>query len=193
MCMTFQFPSMVTDTHGRYIIVSGSINSLPLTFLNVYGPNTADPNFYKKVFDLLPDGNNSNIVIGGDLNCYLDPYLDRLSTRPPPGIASVQVLNNFLKCRNLVDIWRIQHPADRDYSYYSHVHKSYSRIDYFLVDFQLISRVTETKYHSILISDHSPLTMSIDLSLPKQSYSWRFNPSLLADSKFVDYITTKLK
>ncbi len=34
--------------------------------------------------------------------------------------------------------------------------------------------------------------MSIDLSLPKRSYSWHFNPSLLADSKFVDYITTKL-
>ncbi len=100
-------------------MVSRFINCLPLTFLNVYGPNTDDPNFYKKVFDLLSDGNNTNIVIGGDLNCFLDPYLDRLSTRLPPGIASVQVLNNLLKCRNLVDTWRIQHPADRDYSYYS--------------------------------------------------------------------------
>ncbi|MGL4992428.1 MAG: endonuclease/exonuclease/phosphatase family protein, partial [Sarcina sp.] len=78
----FQFSSMITDPYGRYIIVSGTINSFPLTFLNIYGPNTDDPNFYKKVFDLLPDGNNSNIIIGGDLNCYLDPYLDRLSTRP---------------------------------------------------------------------------------------------------------------
>ncbi len=115
----FKFSSMVTDPHGRYIMVSIFITCLPLTFLNVYGPNTDDPNFYKKVFDLLSDGNNTNIVIGGDLNCYLDPYLDRLSTRPPPGIASEQVLNNLLKCRNLVDIWRIQHLADRDYSYYS--------------------------------------------------------------------------
>lgn len=162
--------------------MSGSINSLPLTFLNVYGPNSDDPNFYKKVFDLLPDANNSNIIIGGDLNCYLDPYLDRLSTRPPPRILSVQVLNNLLKCRNLVEIWRIQHATDRDYSYYSHVHKSYSRIDYFLVDSQLISRVIETKYHSILISDHSPLIMAFDLSLPKQS-----------GSTFVDYATIKLE
>lgn len=74
---------MITDPYGRYIIVS-----LPLTLLNIYGPNTNDPNFYKKVFDLLPDGNNSNIIIGGDLNGYLDPYLDRLSTCPPPGISA---------------------------------------------------------------------------------------------------------
>lgn len=92
-----------------------------------------------------------------------------------------------------MDIWRVQHPADRDYSYYSHVHKSYSRIDYFLVDSQLISQVIDTKYHSILISDHSPLTMSVDFSLPKRSYSWRFNPSLLTDGKFVEYINIKLK
>lgn len=127
--------------------------------MNVYSPNTDNPYFYKKVFDLLPDGNNSNIVIS-DLNGYLDHYLD---SRHPPGIALVQVLNNLLKWRNLVDIWRIQHPTDRDYSY-SHVHKSYRRIDSFLIDFQLTSHVTETKYHNILISDHSPLTMSVDLS-----------------------------
>lgn len=93
----------------------------------------------------------------------------------------------------MVEIWRIQHPTDKVYSYYSHVHKSYSRIDYFLVDSQLISRVTETKYHSILIFDHSPITISVDLSLPKQSYFWCFNSSLLTDNKFIDYMTTELK
>lgn len=56
---------MFTDPNVRYIIVSGTINSFPLTFLNIYGPNTDDPNIYKKVFDLLPDGNNSKIIIGG--------------------------------------------------------------------------------------------------------------------------------
>ena len=62
-----------------------------------------------------------------------------------------------------------------------------------MVDTQLISHVTNTKYHNILISDHSPLTMSIILSLPKQTYSWRFNPSLLSDDTFIKYITSQLK
>lgn len=35
--------------------------------------------------------------------------------------------------------------------------------------------------------------MSLNLSLPKQNYSWRFNPLLLSDGNFVKTITTKLK
>lgn len=100
----FQLDLLTTDPNGRYIIVSGTINSFPLTFLNIYSPNIDNPNFFKDVFNLLPDASSTNIIIGGDLNCYLDPYLDRLSSRPPPNIASVQTLNNLIKSRNIVDI-----------------------------------------------------------------------------------------
>lgn len=100
----FQLTSMVTDPSGRYVMVSGIMNSFQLTFLNIYGANTDEPNVLKKIYDLLPNTSNSSIIIGGDLNCHQDPYLDRLSTCPPPNIASVQVLNSLLKSRNLVDI-----------------------------------------------------------------------------------------
>uniref|UniRef100_A0AAQ5XLH4 Reverse transcriptase domain-containing protein n=1 Tax=Amphiprion ocellaris TaxID=80972 RepID=A0AAQ5XLH4_AMPOC len=188
----FQVTSVTNDPLGRFIMVTGSMNSFPLTFLNVYGPNTDEPGFFRKVFDLLPDNNDSNIVIAGDFNCYLDPFLDRLSTRPPPDNASMRLLNNLLKTRNLVDIWRIQNPTSRDYSYYSRVHKSYSRIDYFLISSNLIPQITNSKYHNILISDHSPVTISLNVSLKKPTYSWRFNPNLLSDDSFIRTITTKL-
>lgn len=188
----FQLSSVTADPHGRYPMVSGTINSFPLTLLNIYGPNIDDPSFFSKFFDVLQDGQNSNIIIGSDLNCYLDPYLDRLSSRPPPNTTSVKVLNIVIKSKNLVDIWRIQDPTWKDYSFYSHVHKSYSRIDYFLVDCPWISNVTNSKYH-ILISDHSPLTTSLNLSVPKQTYSCGFNPSLLSDNKFTEYIISRLK
>lgn len=93
----FQLTSMITDPYGRNIVVSGTINSFPLTFLNIYGPNIDEPNFFRKVFYLLPDASNSNIIIGSDVNCYLDAYLDRFSSHPPPNIMSVQVLNNLIK------------------------------------------------------------------------------------------------
>lgn len=98
-----------------------------------------------------------------------------------------------MKTRNLVDIWRIQHPTSKEYSFYSNVHKSYSRIDYFLTSSNLISQITNSKYHNILISDHSPLAISLNISLPKQTYSWCFNPNLLSDDNFVKYTTSKLK
>lgn len=72
----FQLASAITDPNGRYIMITGNINSFPVTFLNVYGPNIDDPNFFRKVFDLIPDRGTTNLIIGGDFNCYLDPYLD---------------------------------------------------------------------------------------------------------------------
>ena len=79
----FRFQASTTDPNGRFIIVTGHIKSFPVTLVNIYGPNTDDPAFFRKVFDLIPDDDSSHIVIGGDFNCYLDPYLDRLSSAPP--------------------------------------------------------------------------------------------------------------
>lgn len=116
---------MTTDPNGRFIIVTGYINLIPVTLVNIFGPNTDDPACFRKVFDLILDDDSSHIVIGGDLSCYLDPYLDRLSTAPPPNILAV-----------------------------------------LLVDSRLISNVTYTKYHNILISDHSPVNISLICACP---------------------------
>lgn len=106
--------------------------------------------------------------MAGDLNGYPDPFLDGSSTQLVSETASSKRLNNLLKTRDMVDIWRIQRPTGRENSFCSHVHKSYTRIDHFLLSARLISQVANSKYHNILISDRSPLTISLNLSLPKQ-------------------------
>ena len=127
----FQLSSLTSDPNGRYLIVSGKINNIPITCVNVYGPNTDDPEFFRRVFNLLPDPNSTNLIMGGDYNVFLDSYLDRLSTRPSPPSKASCTMNNLINSFNLVDIWRIQHPTDKDYSFFSHAHKSYTRIDFF--------------------------------------------------------------
>ncbi len=176
------------DPNGRFIILTGHINSLPVTGVNIYEPNTDDPAFFHKVFDLIPDDDMSHTLIGGDFNCYLDSDLDRVSAVSPPNILTPQTLNNLTNSKKLVDLRRTQHPSNRDYSLYSHVHKSHAQIDYFLVDFRLISNIIHTKYRNIIISDNSPVSLSLHLSLPRQAYSWRFNPFLLSDQVFKEYI-----
>lgn len=89
----------------------------------------------------------------------------------------------------MVDVWRLKHPTDRQYTFFSHVHNSYSRIDFFLVDFKVASRVTSVKHHNRIISDHSAVTISLDLFDIKPNYSWRFNPTLLLDSHFSQCVT----
>lgn len=183
---------MVTDPGGRFILVTGTINSIPLALLNIYAPNFDCPDFFCKVFRLAADQSNHNIIIGGDFNCFLDPQLDRSSTTAAPSLKSVPVLNNLIKSLNLVDIWRHQHPLDKQYSFFSQVHGSFTRIDYFLIDSNLISNVVSTVYNNILISDHSPVCIKINFNILVHSYNWKYNPALNLDKAFNEYISNKI-
>jgi len=100
---------------------------------------------------LIPDLSQTNLIIAGDFNCVLDPYLDRSSTRRAERSNSSLFLNTFINNTNLSDIWRIANPTGRDYSFYSASHNSYSRIDYFLIDAKLTPYAVNPKYHC-----HSP-------------------------------------
>lgn len=177
--------------YGRYLMISGHINSLPIKMLNIYGPNIDNPDFFHKAFDLIPDS-TPNVIIGGDFNCYLDPVLDRFSTKPPPTIASVGILNDLIKTRNMVEIWHQQHPTDKELSFYSHVHKSYNRIDYFLIASELLPSVTNSVYHNILISDHSPVSLNFRNILSSPKYSWHFNPLVLEDQSFIEHMNAHI-
>ncbi len=190
--ISFHSHSVITDPAGRYIIVSGCINNFPITCVNVYGPNMDDPAFFRRLFGLIPETSTTNVIIAGDFNCYLDSYLDRSSSQVPPTIQSVGGLNALIKSMNFVDVWRLLNPTGRDYSFFSHVHKTYSPIDYFIIDSKLIQGVVHSKYHNILISDHSPVLLSLSLSLPKVQYCWRFNPHLLTDKQFSSFLIDRL-
>uniref|UniRef100_A0A3B1J7U7 Reverse transcriptase domain-containing protein n=1 Tax=Astyanax mexicanus TaxID=7994 RepID=A0A3B1J7U7_ASTMX len=188
----FQLKDMKVDPQGRYIIISGNINSIPLTLVNVYGPNYDNPDFFRNLFNIIPFTSSDNIIIGGDFNCCLDSNLDKLSAKTSPILVSAQILNSLLKSTNLVDIWRLQHPTTKGFSFYSPVHKSFSRIDYFLISSELVPRVNSTVYHPILISDHSPITLTLQNIITKPAYHWKFNLNLLSDTTFIKYMNAKI-
>lgn len=45
---------------------------------------------------------------------------------------------------------------------------------------------------NILISDHSPTSVVLDLRHLKQGYNWRFNPNLLTEKSFCQFIDEKI-
>lgn len=67
----FVHKSTIADKEGRYLILVGELYSLPVTLVNVYGPNTDSPSFYKHVLAQIPDISQTNLIIGGDLNLRL--------------------------------------------------------------------------------------------------------------------------
>ena len=81
--IAFKHKSTIVDRDGRYIIVTGEMHSSPVTLVNIYGPYFIIPNFFK-VFSLIPALSLTNLIIGGDFNCVINPYLDRSSTQQAP-------------------------------------------------------------------------------------------------------------
>ena len=70
---------------------------------------------------------------------------------------------------------------------------SYSRIDYFLVSNQLFPQIYDTKYETIVISDHGPVKLIYDMTkIIKGSCRWRLHPKWLHDTNFLEFVGTNI-
>src|SRR4029434_9188646 len=87
------------DPNGRYIVVTGHIYSHHVTLVNVYGPNSDDPDFFRKIFNLLPSlldhmQTDSSVPEPGFIfHTYFTPthFLHRVHTNPVNPIDSAVV------------------------------------------------------------------------------------------------------
>lgn len=92
-----------------------------------------------------------------------------------------------------MDSWRFRHPQDRDYTYFSSTHQTYSRLDYFFIQHKDLPLIENTFIDNILLSDHAPLHLSVDIMPPRAiTPSWRLNEALLQDPLIKDDIDREL-
>ena len=190
----FKLNSIIEDKEGRYLIITGELHSKKVILMNIYAPNFDNPLFFKKIYNSIPISTQYNLIIGGDLNCTLDNYLDRSSTKSKALSKSSKLINSFINTSNVKDIWRLDNPTGREYSFFSPVFGTYSRIDYFLVDSKLLPFTYDAKYHNIIISDHAPLTFKIKLKdIVNKTNIWRFNTQILKDKDCCNYVEKQIK
>lgn len=168
----------ISDPEGRYIIINASIINTEMTIANIYGPNTDNDEIFHKVFSIVSTFPQSKIIIGGDFNTVLNPSLDK----------STDTIKQYMIELGLGDSWRLNNPTTRDYTYFSPVHKTYSRIDFFLINNSIIQDITDTKINPIVISDHAPISLTFNNKNHfKTPQRWRMNTSLLQDKEFNEY------
>ncbi|KAM5151827.1 otoancorin [Mantella aurantiaca] len=123
------------------------------------------------------------IIIGGDWNCVLDPSRDSSGGKSSISLTKLQRLSRFLSRAGLVDVWRILHPNERDFTYFSPVHTTYNRLDRLYVSQHALTMSPEATIGSILWSDHAPIYVKIDIPGPgPSSWSWRLNDNILKDT-----------
>lgn len=189
----FVCTNVLTDPNGRYVVITGQLHGTPVVLANIYGPNWDNENFFQLLFSKLPNISSHLLILGGDFNCWLNPSLDRSSTKIRTPLRSAKIISSFMKEFSISDPWRLFNPSGREYSFFSQVHHTFTRIDYFLIDNRLIPSVRSCSYDAIVISDHAPVIM--DLCMKRRDSirpPWRFRVDLLSDVDFVNFISREI-
>ena len=181
---------------GRVISAVIKINGEDFWIANIYAP--ADVPLQPDFFSALPPPPVALIercLIGGDWNC-LPHRIDKIGGAPaihnrcPPSLLDYQANSD------LVDIWRFQHPEEKDASCFSV--RSYrgqnvligSRLDRWMVSSALSLRCESQIRHDVIgvPSDHRPVQLVVNpaIQVERGPGYWMLNTSVLT---LTDYLT----
>uniref|UniRef100_A0A803TU16 Reverse transcriptase domain-containing protein n=1 Tax=Anolis carolinensis TaxID=28377 RepID=A0A803TU16_ANOCA len=127
-------------------------------------------------------------MIFGDFNGVLDPAQDktRKTKRAKKDDCGRLPRNMFLMKEefNLHDIWRYHNPTQRDYTFYSNRHDSWSRIDMVWASSSLLTKSIEIKILPRDKSDHCPISMNFNY---KPAYhKWRLDDNLIKSEEDIN-------
>ena len=190
--VTFDCSKEIVDKQGRYIIVKGELEHEKVTLVNIYAPPDSDKGFFNSLFRIIASESEGLLLCGGDLNIVLNHNLD--TTGPIRNKMYItKLMNILLKEQGIVDVWRELHPLEKDYTHYSHPHKSHSRIDYIFMNSWGLHRVKECKIGTADISDHNAVHLDVHLGTRKKNTTWRLNIGILNDKKNTEQIKMEIK
>ena len=122
-----------TDKLGRIVLITIVLNSLKLTFCNIYAPNnqTEQLQFLQELNNCLIDkAKLTTLIVGDDWNCTLSRS-DKVGGKPWKATNYRNLVMTTMDIFDLIDIQRVKYPKLRKYSYVSKALKMKSRIDLF--------------------------------------------------------------
>ena len=162
----FKIKNVTRDKEGYYIMIKGSIQEEHITIINIYAPNIRAPQYIRQLLRAIKEEVDSNTIIVGDFNTSLTP-LDRL---PKMKInKETEALNDTIDQTDLIDIYRTFHPKTADYTFFSSVHGTLSRIDLILGHKSSLSKFKKTEIISSIFSDHNAMRLEMNYREKKRT------------------------
>lgn len=152
------------------------IGDVKVTLANLYAPNDHQDVLLGKALPRLTNF-AGHLIVGGDLNIPLVPAEHTSSSLSSVSPSSRKRIAQSLHKSQLIDIWHLLRPTERDFTFYSLPHKAYSRIDYFFIPYAQLHTVFPLTIGSITWSDHPPIFLSYALhdSMTAKTKYWRLN------------------
>lgn len=158
-------PIVEMDNKGCYIVVKCTLKGQLFTLVSLYNPiaNTRPLIKLRKIIEENADG---ILLIGGDFNTTLNPYLDRNSeTKNKSHLSLNPVVGEFMTSFQLVDVWRRFHPTECEFTYKSRKNDGKavkSRLDYLFVPEESMHYIKSCEIsEEDCCSDHQPVLFKI--------------------------------
>lgn len=143
----WQLLDLHTDQEGRYHFVKGKLQTF--TLAKLYLPNVDQLPVLETCLSSLAAFAKGTLVL--DLNLTIDPHKDLSTGASALSQRTRTRVRELYHSHQLVDIWHILHPQERDYTFFSPLHGSYSRIDLFLVSHATIPIISSAQIGHIAI------------------------------------------
>lgn len=140
-----------------------TINEVEYSLENIYGPNKNPIKYPIGIIEKFVEFKKGGAIIGRDLNFCIEPRYDSTSCVLRTGNVQRMKLIKTLHQNQLMDEWRLRHYKDCDYTFYSSVHGTYSRLHLFLIKHSLLESVFDLNIEIITLSDHAPITMKLKI------------------------------
>ena len=175
--------SFQTDCDGRIVVCDLTYEERQLRVLCLYAPTDGSERIaFFPTLDRYVTTRRS-IILGGDLNCMLDLDLDKRGGNSSLGGTGAPHLRKLMQKFHLVDIWRIQHPTTRAYTWHDVGNTVECRLDRFYVSgLSAKEWVVESGIHPCHFSDHDAIVLVINDTKNSPSVGsgvWKLNTSLL--------------
>ena len=200
VCILFKDISDITvekeyhDDEGRFIILDVVLNKQKLTFINVYDPNVDNYQFFDNILQHLNmNFDCESVVWGGDFNLILDVTIDKKGGLPQITHShSLNCINMIMNEYNLVDIWRLNNPTVKMFTWHSRY--VFCRLDFFLVSHNLVTQIDECNILPGFKTDHSAISLNLySIQEIRGRGFWKFNTSLLQDETYAELVRTCIK
>ena len=195
--LQFEVKNLKEDIHGRFVAIEALIQESPFLLLNLYAPIKCSEqcNFFDTISSILEEVNadeSCQIILGGDFNVHLNPILDNLGGSTVAK-SSVKNIKDLMLAHDLVDIWRLQNPESKPFTWSQKNPLLKRRLDYWLVSDSVQDFISKTDIIPAIKSNHSAITLSLNgfKDRPFGPSYWKFNSSLVNDEEYVNLITSR--
>uniref|UniRef100_A0A670KHH1 Reverse transcriptase domain-containing protein n=1 Tax=Podarcis muralis TaxID=64176 RepID=A0A670KHH1_PODMU len=187
-------PKMIfKDEQGRYLAIEVQVQGEKIMILGIYAPNEGKAEFFKKLHETLMDYLDYKIIMMGDMDGVVSTNMDKAQRQIISKNGRLpKTFFEMTETLDLIDIWRVRNPLEREGTFFSEAKMTWTRIDQIWVTSSMAPKIKKVEICPKTCSDHNAVKMEMKLTTTG-TFRWRMNDALFRDEEIYKKAQKTLK